>query len=512
MTDLTAAEAKGGGVRIAIVVAVVLAAVLEVLDSTIVNIALPHIKSAFGATTDQTTWILTSYIVAAVVVMPLTGLMARLIGRRRLILGAITGFALFSALCGISTSLDEMILFRLGQGVFGAFLIPLSQSILFDAFPREKRGQAMAMFGLGVVVAPVLGPTAGAVLTEYFSWRMVFFVNLPMALFALLMLAGELPKDEPERVRIDWTGLALMALGIGALQFLLDQGESKDWFLSPVIQVAAIAAALGLAAFLWRGLRHPEPVVDLGLLGERNFAMASLIIAGFAVTMFGGIAILPLFVQGLLGYPVLEAGYLFVPRGIAGGLSMVVVGSLLVGRVDPRILAAIGLIVTAVSNFMYGALTLEASFSQLAVPGFISGLGLGLIFVPLSTLAFDRIEQARQDDASGLYGVTRQLGSSIGIAVVGALLVRATATDTAILSAKVTPFNPAAQAYLAPLGLAPDTPEGAAILSAEIARQAALMAYSHIFNLLGVLALVLLPLLLLMQKPSGAGPRPGAGH
>lgn len=494
------------GVRVTIVVAVVLSAVLEVLDSTIVNVALPHIKSAFGATTDQTTWILTSYIVSAVVVMPLTGFMARRIGRRRLILTAIIGFAVFSTLCGLSWSLGSMVAFRLGQGMFGAFLIPLSQSILFDAFPKEKRGQAMAMFGLGVVVAPVLGPTLGAVLTDTYSWRMVFFVNLPIAAVALLVLAGELPKDDPEKVQIDWTGLIFMAIGIGALQFVLDQGESKDWLSSRMIQVAAIAAVLGGIAFLLRAMRlKSESIVDLRLFADRNFAAGNAIIAGFAVSTFGGIAILPLFVQGLLGYPVLDAGYLFIPRGLAAGLSMVLTGAVLVNRFDPRVLAAVGLILTAWSNFALGALNLNASFWQLAWPGVIGGLGMGLVFVPMSTLAFDRIEPDRQNEASGLYGVTRQLGSSIGIAIVGAMIVRGLAMDTALLTQHVTPYSAAAQAYLAPLGLTPQSPEGAALLSVEIAKQAAMMSYVRVFDMLGWVAVVLLPVLFVMRRPTHAG-------
>lgn len=499
-----------GAVRITIVVAVVLSAVLEVLDSTIVNVALPHIKSAFGATTDQTTWILTSYIVSAVVVMPLTGFMARRIGRRRLILTAITGFAVFSALCGLSWSLGTMVAFRMGQGMFGAFLIPLSQSILFDAFPKEKRGQAMAMFGLGVVVAPVLGPTIGAILTDTYSWRMVFFVNLPIAALALLMLGGELPKDEPEEVRIDWTGLILMAIGIGALQFVLDQGESKDWLSSRVIQVAAIAAALGGLAFVIRGLGRSESIVDLRLFADRNFAAGNAIMAGFSVAMFGGIAILPLFVQGLLGYPVIEAGYLFIPRGLAAGFSMVVTGAVLVNRFDPRMLAALGLILTAWSNFATGALNLDASFWQLAWPGVIGGFGMGLVFVPMSTLAFDKIDSTRQNEASGLYGVTRQLGSSIGIAIVGAMVVRGLAMDTALLTQHVTPYSAASQAYLAPLGLLPQSAEGAAILSGEIARQAALMSYARVFDMLGWVAAALLPILLVMRRPTHSGAAPMA--
>jgi len=511
MTNTAAPDDTAKQVRITIVVAVVLSAVLEVLDSTIVNVALPHIKSAFGATTDQTTWILTSYIVAAVVVMPLTGFMARRVGRRRLILTAILGFSFFSTLCGLSWSLGSMVAFRLGQGVFGAFLIPLSQSILFDSFPREKRGQAMAMFGLGVVVAPVLGPTVGALLTDYYSWRMVFFVNLPIAAFALLMLAGELPADDPEKVKIDWTGLALMAMGIGALQFVLDQGESLDWWASHVIQVAMIFALLGGAAFLWRGVTQRDSIVDLSMFGDRNFAAGNLIIAGFAVSMFGGIAILPLFVQGLLGYPVIEAGYLFIPRGLAAGFSMVLTGAVLVNRVDPRALAVVGLILTAASNFMTGALNLNADFWQLAWPGVVGGLGMGLVFVPMSTLAFESIGPDRQDEASGLYGVTRQLGSSIGIAVVGAMLVRGIVIDTSQLTQYVTPYSGAAKAYLAPLGLTPESAAGAAVLYSEITRQAALMSYTRVFNILGWVAVVLIPFTFIMRRPT-AGKAPVAAH
>ena len=507
MTDLPQSSVgtadAPSALRVAVVVAVVFAAVLEVLDSTIVNVALPHIAAAFGAATDQTTWILTSYMVAAVIVMPLTGLLAKRVGRRTLILTSIVGFITFSMLCGFSWSLETIVAFRLGQGLFGAFLIPLSQSILFDAFPREKRGQAMALFGLGVVVAPVLGPTLGALLTDYFSWRMVFFVNLPVAALALLLLAGELPKDEPTEVRIDYWALLWMAMGIGLLQFALDQGESENWLSSHTIQLAAIGSALGLVLFVIRNLRQKYPLVDLKLFANRNFAIANIVIAGFAVGMFGGIAILPLFVQGLLGYPVVEAGYLFIPRGLAAGFSMILVGSVLSNRIDPRLLAAIGLSLVAAGNFMMAGLNLSVDFWQLAWPGVVSGLGMGFVFVPMSTLAFDQVGSEAQDEASGLYGVIRQLGSSIGIAIVGALLVQAISTNNAVLTSYVTPFSQAATSYLAPLGLTPVDPAGAAVIASQISGQAQMLAYSSVFFDLGVVSLALLPLLLAMTKPVG---------
>lgn len=500
------AAAEGGAVRVTIVIAVVLSAILEVLDSTIVNVALPHIQAAFGATNDQITWVLTSYIVASVVVMPLTGFLSRRIGRRRLILSAIVGFAAFSMLCGASWSLSTMVFFRLGQGIFGAFLIPLSQSILFDAFPKEKRGQAMAMFGLGIVVAPVMGPTMGAILTDSFSWRMVFYVNLPIAAMALLLITGELPPDKPEKIRTDWTGLGLMALAVGALQFVLDQGQSLDWMASHTIQVAAVTSALAGLFFLVHGLTAGERnIINLGLFTDRNFALSCFIIAGFIVTMFGQIALQPLFVQNLLGYSVLDAGYMFIPRGLAAGFSMVITGAVLSERVDARLLAFVGLSVTSVGNFMMGALNLNASFWQVAWPGAIGGLGMGLIFVPLSTLAFDRISKEHQDEASGLFNVTRQLGSSVGIAAVGALLTHDVAVNAAQLTQHVTPFSEAARAYLHPLGLRVDSAQGAAVLSGEVAKQAAMMSYAQVFTMLGWLGVAMIPFLAFMQKPEGGG-------
>ncbi|RFC63026.1 DHA2 family efflux MFS transporter permease subunit [Fulvimarina endophytica] len=498
-------QQAAAGIQWILVIAVISTAVLEVLDSTIVNIAIPHIESTFGATDDQITWILTSYIVASIVVMPLTGYFTRRFGRRKVILSAIAGFAAFSGLCGLSWSLEVMVAFRIGQGLFGAFLIPLSQSTLFQAFPKEKRGQAMALFGLGVVVAPVLGPTVGAYLTDTFVWRMVFYVNLPIAALAFLLLLGEMPKDQGQKVETDWTGLILMALMVGAIQFILDTGEQRDWYDSKLIQVATATAILAGGIFVVRGIGKRDNIVDLNLFGDRSFLAANLTIMGFGIGMFGTIAILPTFVQTLLGYPILEAGYLFIPRGIASGFSMVVTGSLLVGRFDPRLLVSTGILLTAGGSFMYADLNLDASFWNLAWPGVLSGLGLGLVFVPLSTVAFDRISNDKQDEASGLYAVTRQFGSSIGIAVVSALLVQRMAFHYAVLGENITPFSQAARDYLIPYGVPLDSAAGAEILAGELSRQASLMAYIDVFTFIGWSSLVTLPLVFLMRKPQRGG-------
>lgn len=498
----TGAAQTGSTVSWTIVFAVVLTAVLEVLDSTIVNVALPQIQAAFGITNDQTVWILTSYIVASVVVMPLTGFFVRMVGRRRLITTAILGFAGFSALCGLSWSVEIMVACRLGQGLFGAFLIPLSQSILFDSFSKEKRGQAMALFGLGVVVAPVLGPTIGALLTEYFSWRAVFYVNLPIAAFALIMLTGELKREDTKRIKVDWIGLALMVGAIGSLQLMLDLGETWDWFASKVIQVAALSLFVCGSTFVIRGYGKRDNIIDFSVFRDRSFAGANVAIMGFGVAMFGSIAILPLFVQGLLGYPVLDAGFLFIPRGIAAGASMVLTGAVLVNRFDPRKLLALGLVLTGSGNIMLGLLDLNAGFWDLSWPGIVSGFGMGLFFVPMSTLAFQNIGPDKQDEASGIYGVTRSLGSSVGIALVGWQVASRMQFHYATLSAGITPFSAAAREYLAPLGLQPSSPAGAAELAGQVQIQASMLAFQDAFWLTGLAAFLMLPVILILHRPA----------
>lgn len=493
---------SGEQVRWGVVIAVVMSAVLEVLDSTIVNVALPHMKAAFGITSDQTVWILTSYIVAAVAAMPLTGLMARRWGRRRLIMTAIIGFAAFSALCGASVSIGMMVACRIMQGIFGAFLIPLSQSILFDSFPGEKRGQAMAIFGLGVIVAPVLGPTIGALLTEHFSWRAVFYVNLPIAGIALAMIANGLPKEDVKAAPIDWTGLVLMVMAVGGLQMTLDLGESRDWFSSRVIQVTFAVFVFAGVAFVWRGIGYAKNIIDMSLFRDRSFAAANIAMTGFGLAMFGTMAILPLFVQGLLGFDVLTAGYLFMPRGLAAGATMVVTGSILLRLIDPRVLVALGLILTGLGNLQLSYLNLNAGFWNLAWPGVISGMGMGLFFVPMSTVAFQNIGRDRQDEASGLYGVVRQIGSSVGIAIAGWQVAQGTQIHWNQLGSHITLTSVEAQHWAASLGVNIASPEAAAQFTQLIAAQAQMLAFRDVFLLTGWGAFAMLPVVFLMKRPN----------
>jgi DHA2 family multidrug resistance protein len=330
-------------------------------------------------------------------------------------------------------------------------------------------------------------------------------VNLPIAAFALFMMSGELKREDTRAVRIDWIGLALMVGMIGALQLVLDQGETRDWFASPLIQIAAMVSALCGLFFVARGWGLKANIIDFSLLRDRSFAAANMAMMGFGLAMFGTIAILPLFVQGLLGYPVLDAGYLFMPRGIAAGFSMVVTGAVLVRRFDPRGLVAAGLILTGAGNIALGWLNLDAGFWDLALPGVVSGLGMGLFFVPMSTLAFQNVGPDKQDEASGIYGVTRSIGSSIGIAIIGWQVATRTQFHWSALSPRITAFNPDVWSYLRPLGLDPRSVAGAGELAAEVARQAAMLAFQDAFSLTGWAAFAMLPVILIMQRPRIAG-------
>jgi DHA2 family multidrug resistance protein len=486
---------------IALVIAVVLTAVLEVLDMTIVNVSIPHMMGTFAATPDQITWILTSYIVAAAVVMPLTGYLSNWLGRRRLLLLAITGFILSSALCGMAWSLETMVFFRLAQGVFGAPLVPLSQGILLDAFPRERHGQALAIFGLGIMVAPVIGPALGGYMTETYSWRMVFYINVPLGLFALLMAIGYLPKRPIKDIKTDWVGMGLLVLAVGALQYVLDQGQTRDWFNSQVIVAGTIIAIFAGAAFFLRGWNKSDNIIDLALLKDRNFVGGTLAITAYGISLFGWMAIMPLFSQRLLGYPPDIAGTLFIPRGIVSAITLAITGSILIRIFDARHLVIAGLIMTALGTLPMAYFSLYVDFWGIATPGMLAGVGTGLFFVPLTAVAFASIPRAQYDEASGVYALMRGIGGSGGIAVVSWLLVRQMQIHFNELTAHITPFNRDIIPYLDQYGLTPRSPEAAPLIVHEIVRQAQMLAFNDIFWFIAMVTIAIIPLVFLMKKP-----------
>jgi len=486
---------------IPLVIAVVLTAILEVLDITIVNVAIPHMLGAFAATADQITWILTSYLVAAAVVMPLTGYLSRWLGRRRLLLTAITGFIVSSALCGLAWNLESMVVFRLAQGVFGAPLVPLSQAILLDVFPRHRAGQALAIFGMGIMVAPVIGPALGGYLTEAYSWRMVFYINVPIGLFALLLSVGYLPKSDIRDIKTDWIGMGLLVLAVGALQFVLDQGQMRDWFNSRLIVVGTIVAVFSTAAFFLRGWNKSDNIIDLSLLKDRNFVLGTLAITAYGISLFGWMAIMPLFSQRLLGYAPDVAGTLFIPRAIVSAITLAITGSILIRLFDARWLVASGLVMTAAGTFPMAYFSLYVDFWGIATPGILAGIGSGLFFVPLTAVAFASIPNAKYDEASGVYALMRGIGGSAGIAVVSWLLVRQSQIHFNELTAHITPFNRDLIPYLAERGLTPYSPQAAPAVAYEIGRQAQMLAFNDIFWFIAVVTLAIIPLLFLMKRP-----------
>jgi DHA2 family multidrug resistance protein len=486
---------------VALVIAVVLTAVLEVLDITIVTVATPHMLAAFGATPDQINWVLTSYLVSAAVVMPLTGFLSDRLGRRRLLFLSITGFIASSALCGMASTLGIMVLFRLTQGLCGAPLVPLSQAILLDAFPREKHGQALAIFGFGIMVAPVLGPTLGGILTDSFSWRAVFYVNVPIGMLALILAIGHLPYLPLKPLKIDWMGLFLLVLSVGSLQFVLDQGQLRDWFSSGVIQVFSGITLFSGAAFFMRGWDRSDNIVNLSLLKDRNFVLGLVAIAAYGITLFGSLALLPLLTQSLLGYPAMAAGLLFIPRATVSAISLAVTGSLLLGLFDARYLVAAGVVLSAIGTMLMAGFSLEVDAWGLIWPGLIAGAGMGLFFVPLTSVAFGDVPSNKLDEAAGLYALMRGIGSSMGIAVVSWLFVRQGQVHWQILAGHVTSFNPPTLSYQSAFGINHWSDSALAFIAREIARQAQMQAFNDLFWLIGWITLAILPLLLLGRRP-----------
>ena len=486
---------------IPLVIAVVLTAVLEVLDITIVNVALPHMLGAFGATSDQITWVLTSYLVSAAVVMPLTGYLSTWLGRRRLLMFAICGFVLSSALCGMAWNLESMVVFRLIQGICGAPLVPLSQAILLDAFPRNRAGQALAIFGLGIMVAPVMGPALGGYLTQTYSWRMVFYINVPIGLFAVLMSIGYLPKQAIKDIKTDWVGMGLLVLAVGALQYILDQGQTRDWFNSRVIVVGTIIAVFAGAAFFLRGWNKPDNIIDLSLLKDRNFVAGTLAITAYGISLFGWMAITPLLSQRLLGYPPATSGTLFIPLAIVSAITLAITGSILIRMFDPRYLVAAGLVLTALGTLLMSHFSLYVDYWGIATPGIWSGIGTGLFFVPLTAVAFGSISKGQLDEASGVYALMRGIGGSAGIAVVSWLFVRQTQIHFNELTAHITPYSQNVLPYLSEHGLKPYSPQSAPLLMHEIGRQAQMLAFNDIFWFIAIVTLAIIPLVFLMKRP-----------
>jgi MFS transporter, DHA2 family, multidrug resistance protein len=496
-----------------VAVSVMLATFMVVLDSSIANVALPHIAGNLSASTDESTWVLTSYLVSSAIMLPASGWIARRIGRKRLLMISILVFTGASILCGMALSMPMLIVARVLQGVGGGGMQPLAQSILLESFPPELHGKAMAAYGVGIVVAPVVGPTLGGWITDAYSWRWIFYINLPVGVLALFM--ANLYIEDPPYLRqkflgaIDYLGFGLMALWLGTMQLVLDKGQEADWFEATWICWLTAVSVIAFGGFVVRELICGDPIVQLRALANRNFCMGTLITGFYGVVLYGVTALLPLFLQTLLGYSALDSGLAVSPRGLGSMLAMVVVGAL-VNRYDGRILLSVGLAIFGVSSFALSRLNLDISMGSVAWPNFFNGFGGGFVFVPLTTLAMGRLRKQEMGNAAGIYNLVRNIGGSIGIAALTAFLVRGAQTHQDYLGAHLTATSPVATAALQGLaaklavsGADPITAHREALgaVYGSLQQQASLMAYADNFRLLGYLSLLCIPLTLLLARP-----------
>ena len=489
-------------------VSIMLATLMQTLDSTIANVALPHMQGSLSASQDEITWVLTSYIVAAAIATPLTGWLSDRYTVKRLLTLSIVGFTVASALCGLSETVAQIVVSRLLQGVFGAALVPLSQSILLDVNPREKQGQAMAVWGMGVMVGPIIGPTLGGWLTESYSWRWVFFINLPIGMLALAGVAAFLPAKEPKHgVTFDVFGFATLALAIGALQAMLDRGEQLDWFGSKEIVTEALLAAISFAFFVVHTATAGKvSFFKRELLRDPNFAVGTFFIFVVGAVLYATRALIPPMLQNLMGYPVATAGLVTAPSGAGTMVAMLLAGKLL-RRVDARLMLLAGMGISALALWQMMHYTIVLSPSDIVWPGVIQGFGLGLVFVPLSTLTFSTLTAELRADGTATYSLMRNIGSSIGISIVQTLMTRYTQVSHADLAAHVTVFDSTVRTLLAS-----GSKLGIALLDQGITQQAAMIAYVDDFKLMFIATLLAIPLLVLIRSPHSASTDEAASH
>ncbi len=502
-----------------VAISVMFATFMEVLDTTVVNVSLPHIAGSLSATEEEATWTLTSYLVANAIILPITGWLAGRFGRKRLLIASVVGFTTASFFCGLAPTLFWLVLFRVVQGAAGGALQPLSQAVLLEAFPPQDRGKAMGFWGLGIVVAPILGPVLGGWLTETYSWRWVFYINIPIGIISILMTRAFIfdpPYIQKQRSGgIDFWGIGLLAVWVGALQIMLDKGQEDDWFSSHFIVILAAITITMLVAFVARELMAEHPVVDLCVLKDRTFSAGACLMTVVGFVLYGSMVLVPLWLQTLLGYPALQAGIAMAPRGIGSFIAMPVVGALLAKR-DPRKFLIFGIVVSAWTLWQLSRLNLNAGYWEFFWPQFFQGISLAFLFVPLTTITMSPIRKEQMGNATSLFNLMRNLGGSVGIAMGATLISRHEQQHLNYLGAHVTQYSPQAQQTLKGLegmfrshGSPPATATQQAYhaLWGMVQQQAAILAYIDVFVIFSIIFLGMLPLLFFMKKPpTTAGP------
>ena len=486
--------------RGAITACVILAVIMQALDTTIANVALPYIQGSVSASADQINWVLTSYIVAAAIMTPPSGWLAGRFGRKRVLLVSVAGFVIASILCGLAQSLVQIVGFRLLQGFFGAALVPLSQSILLDIYTPAERGSAMALFGVSVMVGPVLGPVIGGWLTENLNWRYVFYINLPIGLITFAGIWVFVTETRLNLLsRLDWMGFGTLSLTIASLQLFLDRGEQLDWFSSGEIIIEAVVCAIAIYLFVVHTATARASFVNLALFRDRNFAVGMLFIFLVGITYLASLALMTPYLQTLMQYPVTTAGIVMGPRGLGTMACMFLVGRL-IGRVDTRALLLTGLALTAWAMWQMSGWTPDISQWTIVSVGFVQGAGLGFLFVPLTTVTFSTLPAELRSAGTGLYNLSRNIGSSVGISIVSALLVENIQVNHADIAAYVTPTNRAFDNPTIAHFWNPLTGSGRAALDAQITSQATFIAYIDDFKFMMILAIAAMPLVLLLKR------------
>ncbi len=482
--------------RVLITISVMLASIMQALDNTIANVALPHIRGSLSATQDQMAWVLTSYIIAAAIMTPLSGWLAGQVGRRRVFLFSIVGFTVSSALCGLAHSLPEIVIARLFQGMCGAALIPMSQAVLLDINPPEKHARAMALWVMGVIIGPILGPVLGGWLTDNYSWRWVFYINVPFGVLSFLGVLSFMPETKIRKSIFDFFGFATLSLAIGTFQLMLDRGQLKDWFNSTEIIIEACVAGIALYLFIVHMLTtRKTPFVSPAMFKDRNFLTGSIFIFIVGVVLFATLALLPPMLQDLMRYPVVLTGLVTAPRGIGTLLAMIIVNQIM-GKIDTRLIIATGFALTAFSLWQMTSFYLQMNSQLVMWSGLIQGLGTGFVYVPLAAITFATLSPRFRNEGTAMFSLIRNVGSSIGISAVEALLTRNTQIMHSRLAEQITPYV----SRLKPLGQSTlSTTTGLAHLNEQVTGQAAMIAYNNDFKLMMILTLCAIPLIALMR-------------
>jgi len=484
--------------RLLVTVFIMMATIMQVLDITIANVSLPYMQGSLSATLDQVSWVLTSYVVAAAVMTAPVGWLAARFGIKKLLVACVTGFTIASMLCGIAHTIEEMVLFRVLQGMFGAALVPLAQSVMLEIYPPHRRGWAMSLWGMGVMIGPIMGPILGGILTEYYSWRWVFFINLPVGIVTVIGLLTCMGESEGNRgLAFDWFGFAALSIAIGALQLLLDRGEQLGWFDANEIVVMAIVSATAFYFFIAHSLTTDRPFISMEIFRDRNFNIGLIFMFVCGVMLVASMALMAPMLQGMMGYPIIDAGVLLGTRGLGMGVSMLMAGRLMT-VVDPRLLLFVGLSCCVASLNASIDFTPDTATRTIAWVSMLQGFGLGLMFVPLNMIALSTLPVALRTQGTAMWTLIRNLGSSVGVAIVIANLTNKTIMMHALLAESVTPFNQA-MADPAAAMLDANTDTGRALLENLLTQQATIIAYANDFKLMLVMTLLCFPLVVLVR-------------